>query len=177
MSGYLIANILINAIAIIAFIIDFITYPVWCIIQRPWGKTGLMEKKFAEKISFNGTEVTYRSTEKEHPHCKEALQKGVDTMEKMLNLLREKYATRPCIATRQILGVDTETSPETGKVWKKYNMADYQWMTYDQMFQRALAFGKGVKELGYPPRTKVVMYADTRGDYAFYIWVSKFFYQ
>ena len=164
MAGYLVANILINIVSLFAFLVDFLTYPIWYIIQRPWGKTSLMELKYASQVSSGENEVTYRSTRGEHKLCKEAAQKGIDTMEKMLNLLRQKYGSRPCIATRQILAVENETSTDTGKVWKKYRMGDYHWITYDQMFERALAFGRGIYELGYPPTTKVVMYADTRGE-------------
>ena len=165
MAGYLVANILINIISIFAFLIDFLTYPIWYIIQRPWNETSLMEIKHARQVSSGENEVTYRSNAEEHELCKEASQNGIDTMEKMLNVLRQKYGTRPCIATREIISVETETSPDTGKVWKKYRMGDYHWLNYDQMFQRALEFGRGVYELGYPPMTKVVMYADTRGAY------------
>ena len=163
MAGQLSTNILINLISIISFIIDFITFPIWYMIQRPWNERHLMEKKHAAQISSGKNEVTYRSTEKEHPFCREANQKGIDTMEKMLNLLRQKYATKRCIATRKIISMDQEQSPDTGKMWKKYNMGDYQWINYDQMFNRALAFGRGIRDLQYPPGTKVVMYADTRG--------------
>lgn len=167
MAGFLVANILINLLQIFTFIIDFITLPIYCIIQRPWQQKSLMKKKYAEPVSSGENEVTYRSIEEKHGLCKEAEQKGIDTMEKMLNFLRLKFATRPCIGTRQILSVEQEVSPDTGKVLKKYNMGEYLWITYDQMFNRALAFGRGVKELGYPPKTKVVMYADTRGEYEY----------
>ena len=122
-----------------------------------------MEKKHAAQISSGKNEVTYRSLEREHPLCLESKQKGIDTMDKMLDLLRQKYATKPCIATRKIVGMEHEKSPDTGKVWKKYSMGDYHWITYDQMFKRAIAFGRGIRDLEYPPGTKVVMYADTRG--------------
>ena len=165
MAGHLGTNILINIISIISFIIDFITFPIWYIIQRPWTERSLMEKKHAVQVSSGKHEVTYRSLKKEHPNCIEAKQKGIDTMEKMLNLLRQKYATKPCIATRKIISMEHEKSPDTGKMWKKYNMGDYHWITYDQMFKRALAFGRGIRDLQYPPGTKVVMYADTTGKY------------
>ena len=165
MAGYLVANILITIISIVAFLIDFVTYPIWYFIQRPWKETSLMEMKHAKQVAWGENEVTYRSTKKKHQLCIEADQKGIDTMDKMLELLRQKYATRPCIATRQIVSVDKEIDSATGKVWKKFNMGAYQWITYDQMFQRALAFGRGVNQVGYPPGTKVVMFADTRGQF------------
>ena len=169
MAGFLVANILINLIQIFAFIIDFFTIPIYYVLQKPWRKTSLMKQTYAVPVDTGENEVTYRSIAKKHAFCKEAEQKQLDTMEKMLNFLRLKYGTRPCIATRKIFSVEQEVSPETGKAWKKYNMGDYQWITYDQVFQRSLAFGRGVKELGYPPKTKIVMYADTRGRYKIYL--------
>ena len=122
-----------------------------------------MNRKGAEQIHSGDDEVTYRSLAKKAAMCEEAEKEGVDTVEKLLNFLYSKYSTKPCIGTRQILGVDHETSTETGKVLKKYDLGEYQFMTYKQMYQRALDFGKGVAELGYKPKTNIVIYADTRG--------------
>ena len=163
MANFLCANIFIAIIQILVFFIDLFTFPFYYLIQRPWRQKLLMNRKGAEQIHSSEDEVTYRSLAKKAAMCKEAEDKGVDTVEKLFNFLYSKYAPRPCIGTRQILGVDHEVSPETGKVFTKYDLGEYQFITYKQMYQRALNFGKGVAELGYGPKTKVIMYADTRG--------------
>ena len=90
---------------------------------------------------------------------------GVDTVEKMFNFVCSKHQTKACIGTRHIISVDEEDHMGTGKIIKKYGMGDYNWISYENVFNRALSFGKGVKELGYSSGTKVVIYADTRGKY------------
>ena len=55
--------------------------------------------------------------------------------------------------------------PQNGPAKKYYKMGVYQWMTYGEVFDRALDFGKGIKAFGYDVGTKVVIYADTRADW------------
>ena len=130
----------------------------------PWKKKSLANKKCAVKISSGDNEVTYKSIQPEQEPFKDDEANDIDTMEKMLNYVRQKFASQLCLGTRQIIRLEQETSSDEEKVWKKYSMGEYTWITYEQMFQRALAFGRGIKELGYPPTTNVIMYADTRGE-------------
>ena len=123
-----------------------------------------MNRKHAEVVGSGDHEITVRSVGEKYSLVLEAEQKGVDTVEKMFNFLHDKYSSRPCIGTREIFSTEEEKSAN-GKVLKKYNMGDYKWMTYNEMYNRAVKFGKGVAELGYTAGTKVVMYADTRGKF------------
>ena len=131
----------------------------------PWKKEVLMKKQYAVQISSSESEVRYKSTDEKRSFWREAEKNGIDTMDKMLNFVCMKYSSRLCLGTRQILSMENEISrSDTGEVWKKYNMGGYECMTYDQMFKRSFAFGRGLKELGYPPKTNIMIYADTRGD-------------
>lgn len=44
-------------------------------------------------------------------------------------------------------------------------MADYQWTTYAEVNRLATNFGKGLLELGIEPKTKVVIFAETRAEW------------
>ena len=122
----------------------------------------MLRKGFSSTV---GTLDHLRTKAKHHHVCKELEKNGVDTIEKMFNFLHSRYAERPCVGSRQILSVEHEKSKELGKLMKKFNMGEYTWMTYDEVFNKALNFGRGLKELSYESGTKVVMYADTRGRY------------
>ena len=163
MTGPFWVNILILLIKCVVYFFDFITFPIWYLIQRPWRLVSLMNKKLATQISASKNEVTFRSVESKTELCKEAEKKGIDTLEKMFNYIREKFKARPCLGTREIIGTETELSSDKSKMWKKYNLGEYHWLTYEQMFQKALAFGRGVRSLGYVPKTNIVIYADTKG--------------
>ena len=163
MSSPLWVNIIIFAIKCAVFLLDLITFPFWYLLQRPWRKTSMMNKKLATQISSNKNEVTFRSVEKKTKMCKEAEEAGIDTLEKMLNYIKVKYKSKPCLGTRKIISMEEELSSDKSKIWKKFNLGEYNWLTYEQMFQVALSFGRGVKSLGYPPKTNIVIYADTSG--------------
>jgi long-chain acyl-CoA synthetase len=164
MEQFLLVNIVIGIIQLVTLIIDIVTFPIYYVIQMPWKKKSLMNKTYAVKISSGEDEVTYKSVEASQELLKDAEGKDIDTMEKMLNYLRQKFASQLCLGTREIISLEEEASSDGEKVWKKYSMGEYRWITYEQMFQKSLAFGRGIKELGYPPKTNVIMYADTRGQ-------------
>lgn len=164
MIGLIGISLAMGIIKALAFVTDILFYPLHCIIHRPWRITSVKKKERAVKVCLEGDEIRYRSSAKSHSICREMEERGVDTVEKMFNFLHSKYATMPCIGSRQILSVDQEKS-DSGKLMKKYNMGDYTWLTYNQMFNRALNFGRGIKELGYETGTKIVMFADTRADW------------
>ena len=161
----------IGAIRIFSFVIDILTFPLYLIIQQPWRHRYSQDYVWAAQVSSfssaSHNEVTYRSNEKKYYHkidlCKEMEENGVDTVEKMFNFVCSKHQNKPCIGTRHIISVNEEDSMGTEKTKKKYDMGDYYWISYEHVFNRALCFGKGVKELGYDSGTKVVIYADTRG--------------
>jgi long-chain acyl-CoA synthetase len=56
----------------------------------------------------------------------------VDTVTKGFNYAVKKFGNRECLGTRQILGVEDETQ-KNGKVFQKWALGDYQWMTYVQV--------------------------------------------
>lgn len=44
-------------------------------------------------------------------------------------------------------------------------MGDYTWLSYDQVAERAHAFGKGLRALGQQPGTSIAMYGETRAEW------------
>ena len=168
-----IASVLIAIIRCVVFIYDIITFPIYFFIQKPWELYNLKKEPWATEVSSfassSESEVTYRSTGKKYfaknKICKELEENGVDTIEKMFSFICKKYKDKPCVGTRKIHKVEERKHPDTGKVIKYYKMGDYHWQSYDQMYDRVLKFGKGIRELGYEEGTKVVIYADTRADW------------
>ena len=160
-------NLVIRMIQVIAMIIDIFTFPIYFVIQKPWRKTCMRRLHWSIQLLCKEDEVTYRSNNKKHFSkihlCKEMEEKGVDTVEKMFNFVHSKHEDKLCIGTRPILRVNEDISVETGQIVKTYDMGKYTWITYNQLFSRALEFGRGIRELGYDSGTKVVIYASTRG--------------
>ena len=167
-------KVTICVIRILFFLIDILTYPFYYIIQKPWQQGYPTGYQRATQFSMSHNEVTYRSNGKKYYYkidlCKEMEKSGVDTVEKMFNFVCTRHQNKPCIGSRQIYSVsEEEDSLLNGKRRKTYDMGMYHWITYEQVFKRALDFGKGVNELGYGGGTKVVIYAETRGKFCVHL--------
>ena len=173
MAEVMLVNLVIYMINIIAFIFDIVTFPIYFLAQMPWKIYNLGAQPWATNISSFSTssnsEVTFRSTGKKYygkaQICKDLEENGVDTIDKMFTFIYSKFKDKECLGTREIQRVDEIKSFKTGKLQQYYKMGEYKWITYEQMFSRALNFGRGLRELGYESGTKVVIYAETRADW------------
>merc|ERR1719347_2274566 len=92
------------------------------------------------------------------------LNDGIDTVDKVWKNAVTKYDEKLCLGTRQVFGVEEE-SQEDGKVFKKMNLGEYEWMNYQQAYQISTNFGRGLRMLGQEPRTPISIYAETRAEW------------
>merc|ERR1719347_1879897 len=92
------------------------------------------------------------------------LNDGIDTVDKVWKNAVTKYDEKLCLGTRQVFGVEEE-SQENGKVFKKMNLGEYEWMNYQQAYQISTNFGRGLRMLGQEPRTPIAIYAETREEW------------
>ena len=151
-------NVTFSVIRILVFLCDILTYPFYFIAQKPWKVRYPVDYTWANEVSsFSSSsynEVLYRSNGKTHYNkidlCQEMGRSSLDTIEKVFNFICNLHQNKLCLGTRQILRVDESGLSKNGKCHLSYEMGDcYEWITYTQIFDRALAFGRGVNELGY----------------------------
>ena len=92
------------------------------------------------------------------------LDNQVDTLDKVWKNAVTRYEDKLCLGTRKILGVEEEKQ-EDGKVFKKLNLGDYEWINYREAYNISSKFGRGLRALGQQPRTPVAIYAETRAEW------------
>ena len=68
------------------------------------------------------------------------------------------------LGTRDVLAEEDEVQPN-GKMFKKLELGDYRWLTYEEADTMADNFGRGLRVLGMAPRDKLCLYADTRAEW------------
>lgn len=68
------------------------------------------------------------------------------------------------VGTRKVLREDDEVQPN-GKVFKKWEMGEYEWKSYMQIDEMANNFGKGLRELGLNPMDRICIFAETKADW------------
>ena len=52
-----------------------------------------------------------------------------------------------------------------GKMFKKYDLGDYRWITYEDLDAMSDHFGRGLRAMGLQPREKMAIFADTRAEW------------
>ena len=151
---------------VLFFIWDFVTYPIYFLIQQPWRQTQKIKKTRARIVTNQAKEVTIRAVpftikiKEELKACPEA----ITTMEKLWNFSMMKFGTKRALGSREVLG-EVEEKQSTGKMFTKFQLGDYSWISYQDLNTRADNLGRGFRELGAEPRGKVVVYANTCAEW------------
>ncbi|XP_072937242.1 long-chain-fatty-acid--CoA ligase 4 [Epargyreus clarus] len=153
-----------RTIRAVALVFDVLTFPVHLLLQRPWRKRALSRRIKARIIESTADSVTVRSICEPCDLHVRLVRDGVTCMESMLRAAAARWAHRPCLGTRTVLGEEDEPQPN-GRVFKKYNMGDYVWRSYIDVEREAGHFAAGLRELGCQPRRNVVMFAETRAEW------------
>ncbi|KAF0308413.1 Long-chain-fatty-acid--CoA ligase 4 [Amphibalanus amphitrite] len=75
-----------------------------------------------------------------------------------------QHGDKPCFGVREVLVEEDEKQPN-GKIFKKYDLGEYRWVSYTDFGERAAWFGRGLRELGLSPGDRVVVFAETRAEW------------
>jgi len=145
---------------------DFVTYPIYFIIDRPWRTTRLIARTRARIVSTGAKEITIKGVPLPSPirdELKNAPEE-INTMERLFKFSSKKHANKKCLGTRQVLG-EMEETQTSGKVFTKLQLGEYTWQTYSQVAAKADCLGRGLREIGVKPRDRVVIYANTSADW------------
>ncbi|XP_060524665.1 fatty acid CoA ligase Acsl3-like [Cylas formicarius] len=127
-------------------------------------RLSIKNKSVQKMIGDAGVSVTYKrifTPSKIHS----MLQKeNIDTLEKVLNYVSQKFSSKRCLGTRELLNEEDEIQAN-GRVFKKFNFGDYHWKTYSQVSMLATNFGRGLREIGCVSNENVVIFAETRAEW------------
>lgn len=152
------------AIKVFLFLYDILTIPVYLILQTPW-KLGQEAKVIRSRVIKSEREaVTYRTNDPPRAVHVRMLQENIDTLEKVFTYVAKTYPTKNCLGTRQKFSEEDELQPN-GRVFKKYNLGEYKWKTYQESERMATSFGRGLRQLGHRPYQKIVIFAETRFEW------------
>ncbi|XP_070173727.1 fatty acid CoA ligase Acsl3-like [Littorina saxatilis] len=74
------------------------------------------------------------------------------------------YTNSRCLGTRELLREEEEQQPN-GRIFKKVVLGEYLWESFEGVFTRISNFGSGLLATGQRPRSKVVIFAETRAEW------------
>ena len=70
---------------------------------------------------------------------------------------KNKFKNKRLLGTREILNEEDEIQPN-GKIFKKVILGHYNWLSYEDVFIRALDFGNGLQMLGQKPKANIAIF-------------------
>ena len=89
---------------------------------------------------------------------------NIQTMAEVWKWSVSKYQEKKLLGTRDVLAEEDEVQPN-GKMFKKLELGDYRWLTYEEVDGMQDNFGRGLRVLGMRPNDKLCLYADTRAEW------------
>ena len=114
------------------FVYDFFTYPLYYAIQQPWKAVEAMNSVRAKPIDETKTSVTYKPVEKSCPDLERFKAAGIQTMFECFEYAVKLHSHARMVGTRKVIREEDEVQPN-GKVFKKWEMGDYEWKSYTQV--------------------------------------------
>jgi len=161
-------KVLLAIVRVVVMVWATLTNWAYCIISNP----SLITKNYAKirskpsrPIEEGHSEATFIPTPgTKTPFISEFEAAENKTMADVWNWSVTQYKEKKLLGTRDILGEEDEVQPN-GKMFKKLELGDYRWMTYDEVDTMADNFGRGLRVLGQQPGENICLYADTRAEW------------
>lgn len=142
---------------------DLITYPFYAVVQQPWRDRRLMKRKRAVEVGVSEG-ICYHNNDPPHDFQVEIRDAKITTLEDALSYACKKHKSKRAVGTRQILR-ESEEVQKNGKVFKKYELGEYSWLTYTEVEKMASNFGKGLRSVGHQSKENIVIFAETRKEW------------
>ncbi|XP_057672169.1 long-chain-fatty-acid--CoA ligase 4-like isoform X2 [Diorhabda carinulata] len=146
------------------FIYDVFTFPLYFLLQNPIKRFYLSTIERAKIIDKGDKYLTYKTTKKPYPTHYELDRENIDTMAKLLEYASKKHNNKPCLGTRVTLREEDEKQLD-GRVFKKYDLGNYKWLSFTEVDSLASLFGKGLRELGVKSTKNVAILAETQAKW------------
>ena len=148
----------------IMFVYDFVTYPLYYAVQQPWKAVEAMDSERAKPIEESKTSITYKPIEKSCPDLEKFKDAGIETMYECFDYAVKLHSHSRMVGTRRVIRETDEAQPN-GKVFKKWEMGEYEWKSYVQIDEMANNFGKGLRVTGLNPMDRICIFAETKADW------------
>nr|XP_056706120.1 fatty acid CoA ligase Acsl3 [Euleptes europaea] len=153
---------LLHALKFVILIYTIVTYIPWYIFS---GSRYAIAKsrQIKAKPVHSKPGSAYRSVNS--LHClASVLYPGCDTLDKVFKYATSKYKDKNLLGIREILKEEDEIQP-SGKIFKKVILGNYNWLSYEDVYNKANNFGKGLAVLGQQPKTTIAIFCETRAEW------------
>jgi len=124
-----------------------------------------VRSKPTKEIQDGDTEATFVPTKvTPTPFIQDFESANCETLADVWDWSVSRYKDKKLLGTRDVLGEEDEVQPN-GKMFKKLELGEYRWMSYDEVDGLAEDFGRGLRVLGQQPGQSLCLFADTRAEW------------
>ncbi|NXL87875.1 ACSL3 ligase, partial [Alectura lathami] len=154
--------VLLQFINFVILVYTVVTYIPWYIFSGSRQAIAKSKQVKAKPVN-NKPGAAYRSVNS--LHClASVLYPGCDTLDKVFKYAKTKFKDKKLLGTREILKEEDEIQP-SGKVFKKVILGKYTWLSYEDVYIKAVNFGNGLAVLGQQPKTNIAIFCETRAEW------------
>ncbi|PIN20360.1 Acyl-CoA synthetase [Handroanthus impetiginosus] len=89
---------------------------------------------------------------------------GATTMAALFEQSCKKHSQEKFLGMRKVISKDFVTASD-GRKFEKLHLGEYQWETYQQVFDRACNFASGLLKLGHDVDTRAAIFSETRAEW------------
>ncbi|XP_037496340.1 long chain acyl-CoA synthetase 9, chloroplastic [Jatropha curcas] len=89
---------------------------------------------------------------------------GVYTLAQLFEDACMRYGDKLLLGTRKLISKETEVS-EDGRSFEKLHLGEYEWLTYETVFEKVCSFASGLAQIGHRKEERVAIFADTRAEW------------
>lgn len=127
-------------------IIDAITLPIYCLLDKPWKVKRLSQTPCADRHYEPRGDYTYwecrsdvdnQKKSTKHDRIRRELE-NVGHLSELLPVVQKLYGSLNCIGKRKFIRKITENGQT------KFELGDYDWQTYDQVSRRIYSLAKAL---------------------------------
>ncbi|XP_050438693.1 fatty acid CoA ligase Acsl3-like [Adelges cooleyi] len=155
---------ILSAFKTLSFIYDVITYPVYLVVQQPWRKKNKSDAIKSKVTKIDDSSILIQTVSDPSPGHLKIVKEQIDTLYKVFQNAVAHYPDSKCLGTRQILAEEDEVQ-KNGRIFKKYVMGDYQWMTFKEVDIASDYFGNALISLGQQHKCNIAIFAETRAEW------------
>ena len=158
------SSIALYIIKFFVLIYTYISYPIYYAIQQP---SKVLQKSKRVRARLEDPSDPYSPWVRNGSPPVHYLHQCRTLPEAQQMSLLMNGSDRPCLGFRRISG--EQEVKQSGKVIKKWELSDYQWLTFGEADQRIDHIARGLLMNGVKPKDTVLIFSETRLGQSFLI--------
>ncbi|XP_027201964.2 long-chain-fatty-acid--CoA ligase 4-like [Dermatophagoides pteronyssinus] len=169
---HLFQNVLLILLRIVVTIYTYLTIPIYYFLQKPNDILKKSKKIRAKQLNPNDPKSIWFSVLDRKDYCGSVID-IVETIDEMCNKIGEYLSLKDRAVgyrrvIREYIVYDTDgVTPlkSDGKIIKKRELSDYDWLTYEQLFERKNMIAKGLLRAGIKHNEPIAILCETCAEY------------